>query len=323
MKSFTATRDIPFAPGMEITAEKSHDSQEKTGHIETIPIVSTIGSGVSDFPQIDMHQAYRDSGITWKDKSSLKLFYFVFVACCCQFANGFDGSLMTGILSMPYFQHTFHTGTTGPKVSLIASLYTVGNMVTFPLAAWLSDRFGRRRGMFTGAAIILVGMIIAATGKTIPQFAIGRFVLGAGITVMNVCAPAYVMESAAPQWRGRCAGVYQCGWWAGSIVAAATCYGTNFVNNEFSWRVPVILQAVATIFIMVNTFFIPESPRFLMANGREDEAIRFLTKYHGGGDPESPLVTLQLAELLQAIQMDGADKVCLSVILVYFLSLMM
>jgi hypothetical protein len=49
----------------------------------------------------------------------------VFVAFLCACANGYDGTLLTGILSMPHFQATFKTGVDGPKVSLIACLYTV------------------------------------------------------------------------------------------------------------------------------------------------------------------------------------------------------
>lgn len=49
----------------------------------------------------------------------------VFVAFCCACANGYDGSLMTGIIAMKHFQTTFDTGPTGTKIAIMASLYTV------------------------------------------------------------------------------------------------------------------------------------------------------------------------------------------------------
>ena len=73
-------------------------------------------------------------------------------------------------------------------------------------AAVISDRYGRRMAMFVGAWLIILGTIISATANTIPQFTVGRFVLGYGITHMSLAAPAYAMEIAPPQWRGRCAG---------------------------------------------------------------------------------------------------------------------
>ena len=59
-----------------------------------------------------------------------------------------------------------------------------------PFAAILSDRYGRRKAMFSGGFVIIVGMIIAASAKTIPHLVVGRFVLGAGISIMTVAAPA-------------------------------------------------------------------------------------------------------------------------------------
>jgi hypothetical protein len=49
----------------------------------------------------------------------------VFISFCCACANGYDGSLMTSLIAMDWFQNTFHSGKTGEKVSVIFSLYTV------------------------------------------------------------------------------------------------------------------------------------------------------------------------------------------------------
>ena len=103
-------------------------------------------------------------------------------------------------------------------------------------------------------------------------------------------------------------GFYNCGWFGGSIPAAAVTFGTNYINSNRAWQIPIILQAFACIIVMVSVFFIPESPRFLIANGREDEAVDFLIKYHGNGDPNSKLVALEIAEMRENIRLDGIDK---------------
>lgn len=79
-------------------------------------------------------------------------------------------------------------------------------MVGAPFAAILSDRYGRRKGMFAGGIVIIVGMIIATASQGVPQLIVGRLVLGVGISIMTVAAPAYSIEIAPPHWRGRCTG---------------------------------------------------------------------------------------------------------------------
>jgi MFS family permease len=79
-------------------------------------------------------------------------------------------------------------------------------MVAAPFAAILSDKFGRRKAMFTGAIVIIVGAVVVSTSSTVAQFVVGRLILGMGIQVMTVAAPAYAVEVSPPQWRGRCTG---------------------------------------------------------------------------------------------------------------------
>jgi hypothetical protein len=68
------------------------------------------------------------------------------------------------------------------------------------------------------------------------------------------------------------------------------------------------LQCFACLFVIIAVWFIPESPRFHMANGREEEALAFLIKYHSNGDPNSRLVRLEIEEMRQGIKQDGLDK---------------
>lgn len=79
-------------------------------------------------------------------------------------------------------------------------------MVFFPVSATISDKLGRRKCMFVGAWIIVLGAILTSTANTYAQFVVGRFVLGCGIQVMVVAAPAYAVEIAPPLWRGRAVG---------------------------------------------------------------------------------------------------------------------
>ncbi|KAI0015303.1 lactose permease [Xylariomycetidae sp. FL0641] len=266
------------------------------------------GAKAKDVHNAELYAAIQATKIERWSKQSIHLYYAIFVSFCCACANGYDGSLLTGVVAMDYFQSTFHSGTTGTLVAIMFSMYTVGAIVSSPFSAMISDKWGRRPAMFVGGVVIIVGAIIAATSGTIAQFVVGRFVLGTGVSVMTVAAPAYAVEISPPHWRGRATGFYNCGWFGGSIPAAALVYGCNTIKSNWSWRIPLICQAFACLVVMASVWFIPESPRYLMANGRFDEAIDFLAKYHGNGDPNSRLVLLEVAEMRENIRIDGIDK---------------
>ncbi|KAI0434177.1 putative MFS lactose permease [Xylaria sp. FL1042] len=272
----------------------------KTANIE--------GAKAKEVHNAELYAAVQESKIKPWSKESRTLYLAIFTAFLCACANGYDGSLLTGIVAMDQFQNVFHSGKTGPTVSLLFSLYTVGSIVGAPFAAIIADKLGRRKTMFTGGIIIIIGTAIIASSSTIPQFVVGRFVLGIGIATMTVSAPAYAIEISPPHWRGRATGFYNCGWFGGSIPAAAIVFGTEYIPSDWAWRVPLILQAFACVIVMFTIWFIPESPRWLMANGRADEALEFLIKYHGNGDPNSRLVRLEIEEMREGIRLDGVDK---------------
>ncbi|KAL4805401.1 general substrate transporter [Aspergillus unguis] len=256
----------------------------------------------------ELFAAINETKIERWSKTSIHLYFCIFIAFCCACANGYDGSLMGSVFAMEHFQNVFHTGMTGSKVSVVTSLYTVGSMVATPISAVISDRFGRRKCMFCGAVVIIVGSIVIATAMTLAHFIVGRFVLGFGIQIMVVSAPAYAAEISPPHWRGRAVGFYNCGWFGGSIPAACVTFGSNYINNNWSWRLPFILQCFACLIVIGSVWFIPESPRWLMSQGREEEAIAILAKYHGNGDPNTRLVRLEVDEMKEGIRVDGIDK---------------
>ncbi|KAL5341983.1 general substrate transporter [Aspergillus crustosus] len=257
----------------------------------------------------ELFAAINETKIERWSKTSIHLYFCIFVAFCCACANGYDGSLMGSVLAMDHFQATFKTGMDGSQVSVVTSLYTVGSMVATPISAVISDNFGRRKCMFAGGWVIIIGSIIIATANTLAHFIVGRFVLGFGIQIMVVSAPAYAVEISPPHWRGRAVGFYNCGWFGGSVPAACVTFGCNYIKSNWQWRVPFLLQCFASIIVIISVWFIPESPRWLLTQGREQEAIDILAKYHGNGDPNTRLVRLEIDEMREGIRVDGIDKV--------------
>jgi hypothetical protein len=78
--------------------------------------------------------------------------------------------------------------------------------------------------------------------------------------------------------------------------------------SPITWTLPVWLQMLFPGLVVVLAMFIPESPRWLYANGKPDQARAFLVKYHGNGNPNSEWVKLQMNEYEQYLELEGADK---------------
>lgn len=187
-------------------------------------------------------------------------------------------------------------------------MYSAGSLIGPFFAGPIADRFGRRVAMAVGGLIIVVGCIVVSTAHVYQQLVGGRFILGFGIAILTVGAPALCAEIAPPHWRGRFLGSYNCGWFGGSIPAAAITFGCSYLQSQWAFRVPFLMQGVYGLLVALLVFTVPESPRWLMQNGRSEEALAFLVKYHGNGDPDSALVKLEFEEFQENIALDGSDK---------------
>lgn len=115
---------------------------------------------------------------------------------------------------MKPFQDRFKTGDTGSKVGGIFGTFNAGSMIGGPCNSYVMDKWGRRAAQAAGAIIIVVGTILTTTSHTLAQLIVGRLVLGFG-SAFAQSAPAYAMEVARPQWRGRCAAI--CKWRLASL----------------------------------------------------------------------------------------------------------
>lgn len=98
----------------------------------------------------------------------------------------------------------------------------------------------------------------------------------------------------------------------GSILSSWATFGTQDISSSWAWRLPSLLQMAYPVLQLVFLWWVPESPRFLVAKGKRKEATALLQRIHAGEtDPSvepSSLVALELAEITQAIEMEKAAQ---------------
>ncbi|KAM3578649.1 hypothetical protein VKS41_008849 [Umbelopsis sp. WA50703] len=86
------------------------------------------------------------------------------------------------------------------------------------------------------------------------------------------------------------------------VVAAWLTYGTARISGEWSWRLPSLFQALPSLTQIVGYFVFKESPRWLVAHDRKEEALAVLAHFHANGDKEDETVQVQYKEIQEGLR---------------------
>ena len=161
-------------------------------------------------------------------------------------------------------------------------------------AGRLADLVGRRTVMLVAAMLFVVGALVQGFTTVHLIFVIARFCGGMAVGAASVLSPLYISEVAPANIRGRLTTVQQVmiitGLTAAFVVnyflAQAAGDSLGQVGGRAAWRWMYLAQAVPALIFLIALLFIPESPRYLVSRGREDEARHVLTRLFGGGEAE-------------------------------------
>ncbi|TYJ52866.1 hypothetical protein B9479_006501 [Cryptococcus floricola] len=248
-----------------------------------------------------------------KNRGLSKLFFFSSVLYMGQFLNGYDGTITGGLQALPDWNKDLGYPSAGRIGLLNAASYIVG-VCMGPLNAWVVDKFGRKWPIRWYAFAMIVGTVIGCvagsqSGNTgYGLFVASRAIIGSGVPVFLMAAQIVNQEMAHPRFRPQMAAYWDCNWVLGSTVASFITFGTSYINSSWSWRIPYLIQLLPALYMLVAVQFMPETPRFLIANGKEEEAYRFFVDYHGNGDEEDELVKFEWREMKETIEMEKGEK---------------
>ncbi|MBT2595888.1 MFS transporter [Arthrobacter sp. ISL-72] len=196
--------------------------------------------------------------------------WVAFVICAALLFDGYDlvvyGTVLPGLLADPSQIGAFDAAAAG----LLGSWALVGVLVGSLICGAVGDFFGRRRLMLLGIAWFSVGMFVTALTTTVTAFGAMRFITGVGLGVVIATAGATMAEFAPAGRRQFYNAIVYSGVPAGGVFASVM--GILLLNN-IGWRGLFMIGALPLVILLPIAWFkLPESPRWLLARGREEEA---------------------------------------------------
>eukprot|EP00929_Paragymnodinium_shiwhaense_P087516 TRINITY_DN47677_c0_g1_i1.p1 TRINITY_DN47677_c0_g1~~TRINITY_DN47677_c0_g1_i1.p1 ORF type:complete len:467 (-),score=58.71 TRINITY_DN47677_c0_g1_i1:300-1700(-) len=194
------------------------------------------------------------------------------------------------------------------EVGLIVSVFSVGCLCTsLPfISRYFLDVWGRRDSIIIGDIVFLCGCAAQATAASLSQMILGRFVTGCSIGLLSAVIALYQSEIAPPGMRGGLTSVYQLMITFGILVAAFL--DSLLVNGDDGWRAAIWLQALPAIALLCGMPLLPRSPRWLVQNGREEEALTVLNWLRGEDAAVKELADIQASFSEDVAASEGAAE---------------
>jgi MFS transporter, SP family, sugar:H+ symporter len=254
----------------------------------------------------DVSVAQQDIGIRPSDAEANLGFIgaIVGVATIGGFMFGYDSGVING--TQEGLKSAFNLGELGTGFTVASIL--LGCATGAFTAGRLADIMGRRNVMMLAALAFLVSALGTGGAPSAEFFVIARFIGGVGVGAASVLSPAYISEVTPASMRGRLSSLQQI-----MIITGLTgAFFANYFLAEMAggstaelwggypaWRWMFWMQTIPAGVFFLALLLIPESPRFLVAKGRDDEALAVLTKLFGATEATAKLGEIKASLVLR------------------------
>lgn len=200
------------------------------------------------------------------------------VAALGGFLFGFDTAVISGVeksiqelWSLTDFWHGF---------TVSSALF--GTVLGSLIAGAPAEKYGRKRMLQAIGVLYLLTSLGTSLTSSWEVFVLFRFLGGIGVGASSVVGPMYISEISPAASRGRLVALFQFNIVSGILIAFVSNYFLFGVSDE-AWRWMLGVQAIPSALYFSLVFLVPESPRWLIKKGRNEEALSVLRKI---GEPE-------------------------------------
>ncbi|KAH8929561.1 general substrate transporter [Atractiella rhizophila] len=212
-----------------------------------------------------------------------KVFLIALFASLGGLLYGYNQGVFSGVLVMHNFHDHFastldHSGLRG----MVTAILELGAWLGCLVYSYIADRLGRRGGISFACFFFVIGVAVQTAAQNPAYLYTGRFIVGFGVGCLSIGVPLLNAELAPPEVRGAFVTLQQLSIEFGIMVSFWIDYGTNYIGGtgegqkETAWRLPLALQLAPALILWGGIYLLPESPRYLLQSGREEDSLRVL-----------------------------------------------
>nr|POF17648.1 high-affinity glucose transporter [Quercus suber] len=236
-----------------------------------------------------------------------KLIYFlsIFVSLGV-FLFGYDQGVMSGIITGPFFKDYFNQPSRA-EIGTMVAILEVGAFIASLTVGRIGDIIGRRKTILYGALVFVIGGAFQTFATGMPMMMLGRIVAGLGVGALSTIVPVYQSEISPPHNRGKLACIEFSGNIFGYMCSVWVDYFCTFINNDWSWRIPLAMQVVMGGMLAIGSFLIVESPRWLLDNDHDEEGIVVIANLYGKGDIHNPKARDEYREIKMNVLLERQE----------------
>ena len=228
------------------------------------------------------------------------IYLIALISSLTGFLFGFDEGIMSGVLDEIKKDFSMNSHETG----FMMGLMPFGALVSACLIGRFSDWAGRLRVLFLVPVAFTLAIVMLITTSSYDFLCVARFLLGLSIGMSVVISPLYIAEAAPSAIRGKLVVYFQL-----AITLGIFCsYLINlFVVGHLPWRLIFVVGLIPSTMLFIGAFFLPESPRWLCAHGKEAAAEKALRKLSGKSFPISE-IRKEIEEIQESIRTEVKTK---------------
>jgi sugar porter (SP) family MFS transporter len=192
---------------------------------------------------------------------------------------GFDTGVISGAL--PFLKESW--GLTTGQQELVTTAVLVGAVLGALGSGRITDIVGRKKVIIVTSLIFALGSILTGAAPDMWFLAVSRVVLGIAIGISSFAVPLYISEISPVKARGALVSSFQLMITIGIVASYFSDLAFADESNPFSWRWMFYVGVFPAIILFVGMLFLPETPRFLIGKGKDEEGKKVLEKVE---DPE-------------------------------------